>query len=364
LKELNRSYKRIVLKIGSSIFCSDRQLCDRSRFQKISSQISELVGKNGKEVIIVSSGAIALGMNLVHLKNRPKELPLLQACAALGQNVLMDYYRAAFEETSIAMNKKLYCAQVLLTWEDFVDRKRYLNAKNTLGTLLKLGSIPIINENDTISTDEIKFGDNDRLSALVATLVNADLLIILSDVDGLLGRNKELIKVVPEISQEVKALACPTSKRTSVGGMITKIEAAKIAVDSGIPCVIANGRAENIIQSVAQIHTASGNWTLFLPKKGCLGARERWIAFGTKTKGRIMIDEGAHKALLNNKSLLAVGVVSAEGDFNIGDIVSICDRAGVEFARGKAAFSSAKLDKAKGQRFDKEVIHCNNIVLL
>jgi glutamate 5-kinase len=295
-----------------------------------------------------------LGLCKLKLKERPKELYLLQAAAAIGQNELMNTYRKFFKT-------KKHIAQVLLTWEDFNDRKRYLNAKNTILTLLRLGSTPIINENDTVSTDEIKFGDNDRLSALVSSLIGADLLIILSDVDGLFDKDKNVVRMVDEITPQIKALACPTNKKTCVGGMITKIEAAKIAMDSGIPCVIANGRRQDIILSV--INEPEKYGTLFSPKKG-LAARERWIAFGTKPKGKILVDDGAKRALINKKSLLSVGIVSLEGNFDMGDIVSVRDKQNNEFARGKVGLSSKQLDKVKGSHFDKEIIHRDNIVIL
>jgi glutamate 5-kinase len=350
-----RDYKRIIIKIGSSLFYTGKDL-DMLRLFDIIANISSLVKLAGKEVVIVSSGAIALGANLMELKTRPKELSVLQAVAAIGQNALMDNYSRTFKKF------KITSAQVLLTWDDFDNRQRYLNAKNTLLKLLELGTVPIINENDTVSTEEIKFGDNDRLSALVANLISADLLIILSDVDGLLDKNKKLIKVVDEITPSLKALAHPTDKKTCVGGMITKIEAAKIAVDSGIPCVIANGRQKEIILTALKNPSAAG--TLFIPKKGFLAARKRWIAFGTKSKGKITVDDGAKKALINKKSLLSVGVVATEGVFEVGDVVSVVDKQNCEFARGKVGISSRQLEKVKGSRFDKEVIHRDNIVIL
>ncbi len=288
-----KNYKRIVVKIGSSLFCSgmgkyktlsqplklhkedpesrlwrDEVSCkgaklDPAILSSISAQISGLI-KEGREIVVVSSGAIALGMSALKLRERPKELSYLQAAAAIGQNELMDVYREFFKGLG------LHCAQLLLTWEDFSERKRYLNAKNTLNTLLKLKSVPIINENDTVSTDEIKFGDNDRLSALVAVLVGADLLIILSDVDGLLDQDKKLIKVVDKITSSIKGLACPTEKKTCVGGMISKIEAASIAVSSGIPCVIASDHKQDIIKSLAD--DISSNGTLFLAQGEILDA--------------------------------------------------------------------------------------------
>jgi len=351
--QLPREYKRIVIKIGASLLYSQDAKLDFSLLDGICSQIADLI-KDKKEIAVVSSGAIALGMSVLDLASRPKELSYLQAVAAIGQHELMNVYRGFFK------GRQLNCAQVLLTWEDFADRKRYLNAKNTLLKLLKLRAVPVINENDTVSTDEIKFGDNDRLSALVSTLVSADLLIILSDVDGLLNRNKRVIPLVDKITPEIRELACPTDKKTCVGGMVTKIEAAKIAVGSGIPCIIANGRRKGIISSVIKEPEKYG--TLFVPKKG-LAAKQRWIAFGTKPKGRIIIDAGAKTALLNNKSLLSVGVLSVEGNFECGDIAAVTC-AGVEIARGKVGLSSKELSKVRGMRSEKEVIHRNNIVVL
>lgn len=354
MKALEKNYKRIVIKIGSSLFYSAGCRLNFEIFNGILSEIIRLFQEN-KEVVVVSSGAIALGMQVLGLEERPKELADLQAAAAIGQNELMDAYRNLFNK------KTLNCAQVLLTWEDFNDRSRYLNAKNTLLKLLELRSAPIVNENDTVSTDEIKFGDNDRLSALVAAMVNADLLIILSDVDGLLDKDRKVVPLVDEITPGVKALACPTDKKTCVGGMLTKIEAAKIAMDSGIPCVIANGRRKDIILSIIKEPDKYG--TLFSPKKA-LAAREHWIAFGTRPKGRIIVDDGAKNALLHKKSLLSVGIISSEGAFESGDIVSVVDAKKHEFARGKVSAPSRLLDKVKGKRHNKEIIHCDNIVIL
>jgi glutamate 5-kinase len=352
LKQLERNYKRVVVKIGSSLFGGN---LDFNIVNGIAEQIIQLI-KEGEDVVIVSSGAIALGMSLLKVvSRRPRELSSLQAFASIGQNELMNIYRNIFEK------EKLNCAQVLLTWDDFDNRKRYLNAKNTLLKLLELNTVPIINENDTVSTDEIKFGDNDRLSALVATLINADLLIILSDVDGLLDKDKRVIRLVDEITPQIRALACPTDKKTCVGGMITKLEAAKIATDSGIPCVIASGFKNDIILSVIKELGKQG--TLFIPKKG-LAARERWIAFSAKAKGKIIVDDGAKRALIDKKSLLSVGVVATEGAFEAGDVVSVRDKQNSEFARGKVGISARQLGRVKGRRYEKEVIHRDNIVIL
>lgn len=350
-----KNYKRIVVKIGSSLFCSGKSKLDAGMLKSITAQISNLM-QEGKEIILVSSGAIALGMSALMLGERPKELSYLQAVAATGQPELMDAYRRFFK------GHGFNCAQLLLTWEDFSGRKRYLNAKNTLNTLLKLRVIPVINENDTVSTEEIKFGDNDRLSSLVSILVGADLLIILSDVEGLLDKDKKLIKLVDKITSQIKTLASPSDKKTCVGGMVTKIEAAAIVVNSGIPCVIADGHKEDIIRSVVNDIGSSG--TLFLPKGELLEAKKRWMAFGTKPKGRIAVDEGAKRALFDKKSLLSVGVLSCSGNFVAGDIVSVCDNRDVEFARGKAGLAIRELDKIKGVHFAKEIIHRDNIVIL
>jgi len=351
---LKKDYTRIVIKIGASLLYAKDKL-DTDFIERVAAQVVHLI-EEGKEVALVSSGAIACGMSVLGLKARPKGLAILQAVAAVGQHELMYAWRKAFKE------KGLNCAQVLLTWEDFNSRRRYLNAKNTLHTLLSLKSLPIINENDTVSTDEIKFGDNDRLSALVAALISADILIILSDVDGLLDKNKEVIKVVDEITPGIRSLACPTDKKVCVGGMITKIEAVKIAMDSGIPCVIANGANSGVILSA--VNEAGKEGTLFLSGKDRLGAKKRWLAFSAKAKGRIVVDDGAKKALLNKKSLLSIGVTEVEGDFGVGDIVRVADSKNCEFAKGKVRLSSRQLDKFKGCRCDKEVIHCDNIVIL
>ena len=359
MKQLGKNYKRIVVKIGSSLFYSANNVWDDSFVYDISRrQISSLI-EEGRDVVVVSSGAIAFGMRALGLKERPRKLKDLQAAAAIGQNELMNAYCNFF-------GKNYTGAQILLTRDDFA-RNRYLNAQNTLQALLGYRKyriqrvVPIINENDTVSTDEIKFGDNDMLSALVANLISADLLIILSDVGGLLDKNKKVIPVVAEITPQIKEFACPTDKKTCVGGMITKIEAAKICMKSGIPCVIANGRTKDIILSVIKEPEKHG--TLFFPKN-MLTARERWIAFGTKPKGKILVDEGAKKALLNKKSLLSVGVAGIEGNFETGDIVSVTDKQNNEFARGKVGLSHKQLDKVKGSRYDKEVIHRDNIVIL
>ncbi|MCX5696463.1 MAG: glutamate 5-kinase [Candidatus Omnitrophica bacterium] len=357
MKQSGKNYKRIVIKIGSSLLFGPEGAGGVSSYslRELAGQVAELV-KEGREVVIVSSGAIAFGMRILKMKSRPRQLHELQGLAAVGQHVLMEHYHRFFKK------KGLHCAQVLLTWDDLANRKRCLNAKNTLLELLRLKVVPIINENDTISSEEIKFGDNDKLSALVASnLVSAELLIILSDVEGLLDRSKKVVRIVDAITPQIRKLACPTNKAACVGGMITKLDAAKIAVDSGIPCVIANGRSKDIILSAVNEPQEAG--TFFVPSKS-LTERQRWLAFGSRPKGKVYVDEGARRALVDKKSLLSVGVVNREGNFERGDIVSLIDSQGKEFARGKAGVSSKHLDKVKGRRSEKEVIHCDNIVIL
>ncbi len=252
-----KSYKKIVVKIGSSLFAAGKNKLDMALVNNLAGQIAILV-KQGKEVVVVSSGAIALGMSILKLTQRPKELRQLQAVAAIGQHELMHVYKLALARCG------LNCAQVLLTWDDF-SKKRYGNAKNTINTILKFKALPIINENDTVATEEIKFGDNDKLSALVAILLDADLLVILSDVDGLLDKNKQVIGVVGKINGQIKSLACSTNKKICVGGMITKLEAARMVIAAGIPCVIANGSKFGIINAVVASPFKSG--TIFLPVK-------------------------------------------------------------------------------------------------
>jgi len=342
------NFKRLVIKIGASLFCY------KGILENLCNEIISLYKE--KEIVLVSSGAIFCGMNMLGLKKRPQELSQLQATAAIGQNQLMQLYRSFFDKSNIK------CGQILLTWEDFNQRSRYLNAKNTILMLLNLKVIPIINENDAVSTEEIKFGDNDRLSALVANLIDADLLIILSDVDGLLDEKGKIIKVVEEITPQIQGLCKTTDKQTSVGGMVSKIQAVKISVDSGIPCIIANGKKKGILYEVLNSPFEAG--TLFLPKKKKLLAFQRWLAFGAKPKGKIFVDEGAKQALLNKKSLLAVGIVKLEGEFKKGDIVSVLDTKNNEFSRGKVELDSNQIQNIKGKRFSREVIHQNNLVIL
>lgn len=367
---LFKDIKRIVVKIGASVI-SEKSRLSPSSFKNLATQVSSLL-RQRYEVIIVSSGAICAGMEVLNLKARPSDLPLLQATAAVGQNILMRKWEDTLKKEGFNV------AQVLLTREDLRDRNRYLNARNTLNTLLKHSIIPVVNENDTVSVDEIKFGDNDYLSSLVATLVDADLLIILSDVNGLYeggSISKEpfrIIKEVKKITPYIESLACGTDKEVCVGGMSSKIEAARIATHSGIPMVLANGKSGNVLTTILK----EGNiGTLFLPREKLI-SRKRWIAYGSKPSGKIIVDEGAKTALVDKKkSLLSSGILDCTGQFKTGDIVSIALLNGHEFARGLANYSSEEINRIKGlkssmieqvlgYKYYDEIIHRDNLVII
>lgn len=340
--------KRIVIKVGTSTLTDDNHRLAPDKVKKLAREIVEL-RRRGKEVILVSSGAIGAGIGKLNLKQRPRDIKLLQATAAVGQSILMstyDRYFSAYGQT---------IAQLLLTHADFLSRQRYLNLRNTLLTLLKSGVIPIVNENDTTAVDEIKVGDNDNLSALVASNLEADLLIILTDTDGLFTRDPrrseraELIPVVRDITPEIERIADTgeKTKTSSVGGMKTKIQAAKLAMNAGIPVVIANGAEEDILLRIVEGEPVG---TRFLPRKSDrMNDREHWIRFVSPPRGRIKVDEGAKAALVaKGSSLLPSGIIGVEGVFMPGDTVSIIDSRDIEFARGITNYSSVDIEKIKG----------------
>lgn len=358
--------KRVVVKVGTGILTARNFRLNKTWIKAICTQIAALLDKD-IEVILVTSGAIAAGMGMLGYKLRPKLLPQLQAAAAVGQSQLMQIYDSIFRQSH------LLTAQILLTREDLSERKRYLNAKNTLFTLLDSKVIPIINENDTVSVDEIKFGDNDLLSALVAALVQADLLIILSDVDGLYKEKKTVISAVEKVTAEIERLARKSTSSLGTGGMASKIEAAKICSASGIACVVANGSVSGILLKIIKEEDLG---TLFYPGLKKLLAKKRWIGFSARVKGEIFVDQGAKEALVEKKkSLLAKGVLRFGGSFSVGDTVSILDAQDCEFARGLVNYSSAELSKIKGQKSQRikeilgykyydEVVHRDNLVIL
>ncbi|MHC4914439.1 MAG: glutamate 5-kinase, partial [Planctomycetota bacterium] len=318
----------------------------------------------GREMLIVSSGAIAAGLKPLGLKRKPGDLPLLQAAAAAGQGLLMHAYQIAFGR------QNLVAAQILITRDGLEHRQRYLNARNTALALLKRKAVPIINENDTVSVDEIRFGDNDQLSALVASFVGADLLIMLSDVPGLLDADGRVVQRVEEIDAETRSLVRSDRTPEGVGGMISKLEAVEIGQKSGFHTVVAPGREPEVLHRVTD-GEETGTW--FVCGEERPAARKQWLAFSQKSEGRIVIDEGAVKALVERqKSLLPSGILRAEGNFRAGAGVSIVTRRGREVARGITNYSADDVQKIRGHKtselggivgeahFD-EVVHRDNL---
>src|SRR3989338_3918558 len=357
--------KKIVVKVGSAVLASSHdEGLDEAVFSNLAKGISELK-KSGKEVILVTSGAIAIGMKKMGLEQRPASIPEKQAIAAIGQGSLM------------ALDEKV--AQVLLTHDDLGNRQRFLNARNTITTLLSYGIIPIINENDTVAVEEIKFGDNDHLAALVTNLVEADLLVILTDIDGLFDKDPKkdktakLIPMVKDVDHVVQGWAGEATGLFGTGGMSSKVEAAKKAAHFGVPTVIANGRGRDILK---RIFDSSDIGTLFLPMEDRLTSKKHWIAFSARPTGRIFVDDGAKDAILKKgKSLLPSGITKIDGVFETGEVVHCVDEHGKEFARGAANYSSTEIEKIKGvktteiekilgYKYYDEVVHRDNLVVL
>jgi glutamate 5-kinase len=354
---LLKGASRVVVKLGTGVLTDRQKQPDLGQMKQLVEQVAEQRWA-GKEMVLVSSGAVGAGMGVLGHNKRPTDLAELQACAAVGQSRLMATYEQLFNAFGLSV------AQILLTHEDLEHHERHLNARNTLVTLLRHGIIPIINENDVVSSTELRFGDNDKLSALVASLLPADLLVILTTVDGLLKNfgqpDSKTIPVVERIDSAVEKMAGGTDSATAVGGMESKIQAAKIVVRSGIPLVIASGKKK---QSLARILAGQEEGTLFVPQTSRLQSRKRWIAFFHHPKGTLFVDAGARKALRENgKSLLPPGVARCEGEFAAGEVVRICDLDGTEFARGLAGFSSQEI-KASGLK-RVELVHRDNLVIL
>ena len=352
-----KSATRLVLKLGTGVLTDRSKQIDPAQLGQLVAQVAAQ-RKAGKEVILVSSGAIGAGMGLLGFEKRPTELSELQACAAVGQPRLMANYAEHFAKHDLNV------AQVLLTHDDLEHHERHLNARNSLVTLLNRGVVPIINENDAVSLAEIKFGDNDKLSALVASLLPADLLVILTTVDGVLENfgkaNPKTISVIEKIDGEIEKMAGGTTSETAVGGMRSKIEAAKIAVRSGIPLVIASGKKKN---ALADILAGEDEGTLFIAQPDKLQGRKRWIAFFHHPKGALFVDNGAKTALRESgKSLLPPGVARCEGNFDAGDVIRLCDLDGTEFARGIAKFSAEEIRSRKPARV--ELVHRDDLVIL
>jgi glutamate 5-kinase len=366
-----RAFKRVVVKVGSSSVAHATGKPDLFQLESLARQLADLYNQ-GREVILVTSGAIGTGVGKLGLAGRPRTIPQKQAAAAVGQGVLMHIYEKFFGEYGVTVG------QVLLTREDFSDRRRFLNARNALHALLQYGVIPVINENDTVAVDEIKLGDNDSLSALVAGLVDAELLILLSDIEGLFTADPRkdpgarLIRDVTEITPEIEALAGGAGSKLGTGGMATKLQAARIAMHSGVVTVIASAGEKDILRRIV---TGEQAGTVFWPSANKLENKKRWIAYGSAICGKIFVDEGAARALSRQgKSLLPSGVTGVEGVFEMGNTVSVVDPGGREIARGITYYSSAEIERIKGAQtrditrilgrkdYD-EVLHRNNLVL-
>ncbi len=367
--------KTLVVKIGTTLLTGNHGF-ERAVIEDVVKDIAKLKRERGMNVIIVSSGAMGCGMDRLGMSTRPSSLPEKQATAAVGQSRLMHVY----EELLDAHGGGLHAAQVLLSARDLDDRRGYLNVRNTLNALFDFGNvIPIINENDSTATEEIRVGDNDTLSAMVASKINADLLIILSNVDGLYDKDPStdpsarLVDRVEAVTAETEALASGTRAATSIGGMKTKLSAARIACVTGTPMVIANGRRPN---AVSEILAGTCPMTYFGASLNAMPHRKRWIAFGRSPRGAVIVDDGAREALLGKgRSLLPAGVVAVEGAFELGEAVNVKDSTGREIARGLSNYASREVEVIKGHKsteverllgyrdFD-EVIHRDNLVIL
>ncbi|MHB8523654.1 MAG: glutamate 5-kinase [Limisphaerales bacterium] len=352
---------RVVVKLGTGVLTDNRKQLDPAQMKQLVGQIAEQCAV-GKEIVLVTSGAVGAGMGALGYAKRPTDLAELQACAAVGQSRLMALYDQLFGGFGLRV------AQVLVTHDDLQHHERHLNARNTLVTLLhhgdRMGVVPIVNENDVTSYTELKFGDNDTLSALVACMLPADLLIILTTVDGVIENfgkaNPRTITTIERVDADVEKLAGGTDSVTAVGGMASKIEAARIVMRSGIPLVIASGKKKQVL---ARVLAGEEEGTLFVPQPNKLKGRKRWIAFFHRPKGSLWVDDGAKRALRESgKSLLPPGVARCEGDFHAGDIVRICDLEGTEFARGIAKFGADEVRARKLSRV--ELVHRDDLVVL
>lgn len=372
-REALKKAKRIVIKVGTSTITYANGKRNFSQIDRLAREISDLQNQ-GKEMILVTSGAVAVGVDRMGLPGKPKTIPGKQAAAAVGQGVLMHTYEKFFADYGQIV------AQVLITKTEAIDRHRYTNTRNTFMELMRQRVIPIVNENDVVALDELKIGDNDNMSALVAGIVDADLVIILSDVDGLYTANPQthpdavIVPEVAEITPEIEASAGGVGSVRGTGGMATKIQAAKAATSSGIHLVIASGTEKNAITRVLQGEELG---TLFVSRENRLQFRKRWLAFGAKIAGSIVVDEGCAKAIrkAGGCSILPAGVFAVQGEFLPGSTVSVIDKDAHELARGLVHYSSAELEQIKGcnsgeianilghKNFD-EVIHRDDLVIL
>ncbi len=363
--------QRIVVKIGSSLLTEGDDGAVREGWLAALADDVAALRAAGKQVMLVSSGAIAVGRRRLGLTRKTLRLEEKQACAAVGQIRLAHAYQHAFDRHRITVS------QVLLTLQDSDDRRRYLNARNTIESLLRLGALPLINENDTVATEEIRFGDNDRLAARVAQMAGADLMVLLSDINGFytadpgIDPNARRLDEIAEITPEIEAMAGGSQSDTGSGGMITKIAAARIAISAGCDMLIGAGAPDNALAGLVN----GGSCTWFTAKESPLTARKRWIAGSLQPAGHLVIDDGAGRALSAGNSLLPAGVVSADGRFKRGDLVLVNDRAGRELGRGLSAYAiedvrqilghkSNEIEQILGYRGREEVIHRDDLVLV
>tara|TARA_B100001093_G_scaffold428314_1_gene423063 strand:+ start:996 stop:2081 length:1086 start_codon:yes stop_codon:yes gene_type:complete len=355
--------KKIVIKLGSSTVVDKL-----GNFKKkwVTSLIKDIKKYGeGKSIVIVSSGAIALGQKYLKIKKKKIKLETSQAIAAIGQIHLSGEFQKLFDKFNVKIG------QILISPDDTEQRKRALNVRNTFENLFKLRAIPIVNENDTTATSEIKYGDNDRLAARVAQIIGADTLIILTDVDGLYDKSKKIVKTVNRIDEKIYSLVDDSKNLYGSGGIHTKLDAAKICINSGCHMFIANGKKENPIKKLVQ----NKIFTHFIPKISRLDARKRWIISSLNSSGKIYIDDGAVKALFNGKSLLAAGVTKIKGPFDKGENILILDKNENQLARGLASFNSVEIEKIKGKQSNEiekilgylgksEIIHKDDMVKL
>jgi glutamate 5-kinase len=372
-QEIAATSDLVVVKVGTRVLTNQEGQLNLARIDRLAEELTQL-RRQGKKVVLVSSGAVGAGMAQLGLKERPTDLPTLQAVAAIGQTNLIESYDKTFRKYGC------HAAQVLLIADDLAVRPRYLNVRNTLRTLLSLGAIPIINENDTVSVDELKttFGDNDRLAAMVATLLCAELLVILSDIDGLYDGDPKLttstvVSTVQKIDSQVESYVRDRETGLSKGGMESKLVAAQMVTSAGSAMLIASGRNEGVL---ADLFAGKSLGTLFLPSGKKTSPRKRWLGASARPRGKIVVDTGARNAIAQKgMSLLAAGVTQAEGDFRKGDVVAICDADGEIFARGLTNFSQVELQKIMGLKSNRiaqvlgyrsygEVIHRDNLAVM
>ncbi len=371
-QEVTTAADTIVVKVGTRVVTGSSGVLDEERLASLAEELCTLVDQ-GRKVVLVSSGAVGAGLSRLGLDRRPSDLAHLQAIAAVGQTHLIETYDRTLRKHG------RHAAQILLTAEDLDDRTRYLNVRNTILTLLEYGAIPVINENDTVAVDElaVTFGDNDRLAALVTNLIRAPLLIILSDVDGLYDGDpamsgSRLVSTVTRLDETVFAYACEKETGVSKGGMVSKLEAARIATTAGENVIIASGHVPGVL---GRIMAAEEVGTLILAQGKSISLWKRWIAFSAQSRGRLTLDAGACLAIRDQgRSLLAAGVTAIDGTFNKGDLVSLCNADGQEFARGLSNYPAHELDRIKGLKSERirqvlghcpydEVIHRDNMAL-